>query len=244
MKEMTNTAPAPAAKPAANDEVGWGAVTATIAPTTTRPNRRGRETAMGGTAGIIGSVHCIIRVLMKEEGMKKLGIAGTAGLAAVGFLLLTGAAAASDNAPEAKATIESKSGSHVTGKAVFTQLPSGAVRVEVWIEGAPPGTHGLHIHEKGDCSAPDGTSAGGHFNPAGNPHAGPSAPAHHNGDLGNIEIGADGKGHLEITTNMLSVKPGPNSVVGRSIIFHEKADDLKTQPTGAAGGRLGCGVIR
>jgi Cu-Zn family superoxide dismutase len=181
---------------------------------------------------------------MKEEEMKKPGIVGVAGLAAAALLCLTGAATASDNAPEARATIESKSGSHVTGKAVFTQLPSGAVRVEVWIEGAPAGTHGLHIHEKGDCSAPDGSSAGGHFNPAGNPHAGPAAPAHHNGDLGNIEIGADGKGHLELVTEMLTVKPGPNSVVGRSIIFHEKVDDLKTQPTGNAGGRLGCGVIQ
>jgi Cu-Zn family superoxide dismutase len=178
---------------------------------------------------------------MKEEGMKKLGIS-TAFVA--GALLWLAGTPVRGATPEAKATIEPKSGSHVTGKAVFTQLPSGGVRVEVWIEGAPPGTHGLHIHEKGDCSAPDGTSAGGHFNPAGNPHAGPSAPAHHNGDLGNIEIGADGKGHLEITSDMLTVAPGPNSVVGRSIIFHEKADDLKTQPTGAAGGRLGCGVIQ
>jgi Cu-Zn family superoxide dismutase len=243
MKEMTKTEPAPAANPAAKDEVGWGAVTATTAPTTTRPRRSGRETAIGGTAGIIGSVPCIIRVLMKEEGMKK-SVSTAAVLAAGALLWLTGAPAPADSAPQARATIESKSGSHVTGKAVFTQLPSGAVRVEVWIEGAPPGTHGLHVHEKGDCSAPDGTSAGGHFNPAGNPHAGPSAPSHHNGDLGNIEIGADGKGHLEATTDMLTVAPGPNSVVGRSIIFHEKADDLKTQPTGAAGGRLGCGVIQ
>ena len=84
-----------------------------------------------------------------------------------------------------------------------------ASKVEVWIENATPGTHGLHIHEKGDCSAPDATSAGGHFNAAGNPHAGPTDAAHHNGDLGNIEIGADGKGHLEITSDLLTVKPGP-----------------------------------
>jgi Cu-Zn family superoxide dismutase len=242
-KEITKTAPAPTANPAANAEVGWGAATATIAPTATRPNRRGRETAMGGTAGIIGCGAGIMAVLMKERDMKKPGILGSVALAAVA-LLVWAYATASETAPGAKTSIESRSGSKVTGKAVFTELPSGGTKVEVWIENATPGTHGLHLHEKGDCSAPDATSAGGHFNAAGNPHAGPADKAHHNGDLGNIEIGADGKGHLEITSDMLTVKPGPNSVVGKSVVFHEKADDLKTQPTGNAGGRFGCGVIQ
>jgi Cu-Zn family superoxide dismutase len=112
------------------------------------------------------------------------------------------------------------------------------------IQKAPPGTHGLHLHEKGDCSAADATSAGGHFNPTSMPHAGPMDAQHHAGDLGNIEIKADGTGHLEIFSEMLTVSAGPNSVVGRSVVFHEKADDLKTQPTGNAGGRLGCGVIQ
>jgi Cu-Zn family superoxide dismutase len=66
----------------------------------------------------------------------------------------------------------------------------------------------------------------------------------HAGDLGNIEIKADGTGDLDMTDDMLTVKPGPNSVVGRSVIFHEKLDDLTTQPTGNAGGRFGCGVIQ
>ena len=127
---------------------------------------------------------------------------------------------------------------------MFTELPSGGVKVEVWVENATPGTHGLHIHEKGDCSAADASSAGPHFNAAGNPHAAPTDKARHNGDLGNIEIGADGKGHLEITSDMLTVKPGANSVVGKSVVFHEKADDLKSQPAGSAGGRFGCGVVQ
>jgi len=157
---------------------------------------------------------------------------------------LGGAAAVSAAAGDkATATIESKSGSKVTGKAEFTELASGGTKVEVWIENATPGTHGLHIHEKGDCSAPDGSSAGGHFNAAGNPHAAPADKARHNGDLGNIEVGTDGKGHLEITSDLLTVSPGPDSVVGKSVIFHEKADDLKTQPTGNAGARYGCGII-
>ena len=177
--------------------------------------------------------------------MKRLGIVGAATLSAVSVAVLAAFAAPPDPpAATAKATIESRSGSKVTGKAVFTELPSGGTKVEVWIENAVPGSHGLHIHEKGDCSAPDGASAGGHFNAAGNPHAAPSEHARHNGDLGNIEIGADGKGHLELTSDMLTVKPGPNSVVGKAVIFHEKADDLKTQPTGAAGARFGCGVVQ
>ncbi len=177
--------------------------------------------------------------------MKKLGFLAGAALAA-GALVVSCSSTASSSAPPpmAKATIESKSGSRVTGHAVFTELASGGVKAEIWIENATPGTHGLHIHEKGDCSAPDGTSAGGHFNAAGNPHAAPTDAKHHNGDLGNIEVGADGKGHLVITSDLLTVKPGPNSVVGRAVVFHEKADDLKTQPTGNAGGRFGCGVVQ
>ncbi len=153
------------------------------------------------------------------------------------------ACASSKPDPTALAVIESRSGSSVTGKAVFTQLASGETKAEVWISNATPGMHGLHIHEKGDCSAPDATSAGGHFNAAGHPHAAPTDSARHNGDFGNIEIGADGKGHMVITTDMLTVMPGPNCVVGRSVVFHEKADDLTTQPTGAAGARYGCGVV-
>jgi superoxide dismutase, Cu-Zn family len=156
---------------------------------------------------------------------------------------LAGPATAAD-ASKAQTAIESKSGSKVTGKAVFTELPSGGTKIEIWIENATPGTHGIHLHEKGDCSAPDASSAGSHFNPSGHPHAGPADAKHHNGDWGNITIGADGKGHLELTSDMLTVKPGPNSVVGKAVVFHEKADDLKSQPTGDAGGRYGCGVVQ
>jgi len=153
------------------------------------------------------------------------------------------ACASSKPDPTALAIIEPKSGSNVSGKVIFTQLSSGETRVEATIQNATPGRHGFHLHEKGDCSAADATSAGGHFNAAGNPHAGPADPARHNGDFGNIEIGADGKGKMTMTTNMLTVLPGPNSVVGKAVIFHDKEDDLKTQPTGNAGARFGCGVV-
>ncbi len=153
-------------------------------------------------------------------------------------------AAGSSEGPSAKATLESKSGSTVTGTATFTELGSGGVRARIHVENAPPGTHGLHLHEKGDCSDPEAKSAGGHFNPGGMPHAGPMADKRHAGDLGNIEIGANGKGDLDVRSDLLTVKAGPNSVVGRAVVFHEKADDLATQPTGNAGGRLACGVIQ
>ena len=165
--------------------------------------------------------------------------------AAVLAAVIAGAWACASRPPDqtALAIIEPRSGSTVAGKVIFTQLSNGKTRAEVTITGATPGSHGLHIHEKGDCSAPDAASAGGHFNAAGNPHAGPTDVQRHNGDLGNIEIGSDGKGSLTIETDMLTVDPGPNCVIGKAVIFHEKADDLKTQPTGAAGARFGCGVV-
>ena len=168
------------------------------------------------------------------------------GFAAACALLLTGAASSpkAPEGPQAKASIEARSGSTVTGTATFTELAAGGVAVRVHIEKAPAGAHGLHIHEKGDCSDPEAKSAGGHFNPAGMPHAGPKDAMRHAGDLGNIEIKADGNGDLDIVSDMLTVKPGPNSVIGRSVVFHEKADDMTTQPTGNAGGRWGCGVIQ
>lgn len=175
---------------------------------------------------------------MASQSKLRLTLAAAAGLALVAY-----GALAQKSEPGAKATLEAKSGSTVGGWATFTEVPGG-VKVVVHVEKAPPGTHGLHIHEKGDCSDPEAKAAGGHFNPTAMDHAGPMDEKHHAGDLGNIEVKADGTGHLEITSKMLTVKEGPNSVVGRSVIFHEKADDLKTQPTGNAGGRLACGVIK
>jgi superoxide dismutase, Cu-Zn family len=179
--------------------------------------------------------------------MRRIGSLAAGAGAALVLVALGACGSAKSAAPSgatAQALIEPRSGSKVTGKATFTDLASGGTKVEVWVENATPGTHGIHLHEKGDCSAPDASSAGPHFNPAGNPHAGPMDAKHHNGDWGNITVGADGKGHLEETTDMLTVKAGPNSVVGKAVVFHEKADDLKSQPSGDAGGRFGCGVVK
>lgn len=131
----------------------------------------------------------------------------------------------------------------VDAGAVLFELGADGVRITAHIVGAPPGVHGLHVHELGDCSAEDFTSAGGHFNPTDAPHGSPEDAERHAGDLGNIVIGADGSGHLELVSTMLSIDEGDNAVVGRGVILHAKEDDLKSQPTGAAGARLACGVV-
>lgn len=161
------------------------------------------------------------------------------------------AAAAVDTPPPAAAPaprsievpLEAKSGSKLAGKAVLTET-EGGVHVVLTVEGIEPGDHGTHVHEKGDCSAADGASAGGHFNPQTHDHGLPGAPKRHLGDLGNITIGKDGKGSLDITAPGANLKPtDAASFVGRSIIVHAKKDD-GGQPTGNAGGRIGCGVIK
>ncbi|HYQ17791.1 MAG TPA: superoxide dismutase family protein [Polyangiaceae bacterium] len=139
--------------------------------------------------------------------------------------------------------IEAKSGSKLSGKATLTET-EGGVHVLLSLEGVEPGEHGAHVHEKGDCSAADGASAGGHFNPQSKDHGLPGAEKRHLGDLGNITISKDGKGSLDITAPGANLKPNdPASFVGRSIIVHAKKDD-GGQPTGNAGGRVGCGVIK
>ena len=143
----------------------------------------------------------------------------------------------------AAATLEARSDSHLTGKASFTES-EGGVLVELEVHHAPPGWHAVHVHEKGDCSAPDASSAGGHFNPATKNHGSPHAPEHHAGDLGNMWVDEHGDGHHVLLMPDLTVADGPTSVRGRAIIVHAGVDDLVTQPTGNAGGRIGCGVIQ
>lgn len=139
--------------------------------------------------------------------------------------------------------IEAKSGSKLSGKAVLTET-EGGVHVVLTVEGIDAGDHGAHVHEKGDCSSPDGKSAGGHFNPQAKDHGLPGTDKRHLGDLGNITIGKDGKGTLDITAPGANLKEGDaQSFVGRAIIVHAKKDD-GGQPVGNAGDRLGCGVIK
>jgi superoxide dismutase, Cu-Zn family len=142
-----------------------------------------------------------------------------------------------------EAPMEAKSGSKLSGKAMLTET-EGGVHVVLTLEGVEPGEHGAHVHEKGDCSAADGASAGGHFNPQSKDHGLPGAEKRHLGDLGNITIGKDGKGTLDITAPGANLKAtDAASFVGRAIIVHAKKDD-GGQPTGNAGGRIGCAVIK
>jgi Cu-Zn family superoxide dismutase len=145
--------------------------------------------------------------------------------------------------PRASARIEGRSGSSLTGTASFSEQ-SGGVLVELSVTNAPPGWHAVHVHEKGDCSAADGSSAGTHFNPAGHKHGSPHAAEHHAGDLGNMWVDEHGNGRHVLLMPVLAVTDGPNSVRGRALIVHAAADDLVTDPTGNAGGRIGCGVIQ
>jgi|SRR5579862_4327349 len=131
----------------------------------------------------------------------------------------------------------------VKGTVTFEEK-DGKVVVTANISGLTAGDHGFHIHEKGDCSAPDATSAGGHFNPSGHPHGAPDATAHHEGDLGNLTAGADGNANKSITLDDVAIGDGsPKDIVGKGFIIHDKADDFTTQPTGNAGARIACGVI-
>jgi Cu-Zn family superoxide dismutase len=145
---------------------------------------------------------------------------------------------------QAVAELKPTEGNNVTGKVTFISQ-NGALRVVADIEGLAPGKHGFHIHEIGDCSAPDASSAGGHFNPGKAPHGAPENPPaqRHAGDLGNLEANADGKAHYEMLDQVLALG-GPNSIVGKSVIVHAQPDDLSTQPVGNAGPRLACGVIQ
>jgi Cu-Zn family superoxide dismutase len=132
-------------------------------------------------------------------------------------------------------------GNKVSGTVTFTKVSDG-VRVVADIQGLSKGKHGFHIHEFGDCSAPDATSAGGHFNPEKHNHGAPADMNRHAGDMGNIEADDSGHGHLDYVDKTMKLE-GENSIVGKSMILHANEDDLKTQPTGNAGARIACGVI-
>ena len=140
---------------------------------------------------------------------------------------------------KATCKLEPKSGSKVTGTVTFTKSGDD-VQVVADITGLTPGKHGFHIHEKGDCSAPDAASAGPHFNPAQHKHGGVTGERH-DGDLGNLEADASGKAHLDWKGKMSLT--GANSIIGKSVVVHEKEDDLKTDPSGNSGARQACGAI-
>ena len=144
-------------------------------------------------------------------------------------------------AQSATAVLAPTEGNQAQGSVHFTQERNG-VRVVAHLSGLTPGKHGFHIHEHGDCSAPDAGSAGDHYNPTAMPHGGPDSAQHHLGDLGNLEANNRGEAQLDRVFPYLSLE-GQHSIIGRALIVHGGADDLTSQPSGNAGARVACGVI-
>lgn len=141
--------------------------------------------------------------------------------------------------------LEPKSDSQVSGNAYFKEA-NGVVTMTTMLNGLSEGTHAIHIHEKSDCSAADGTSSGGHWNPTAQPHGAWNSPeGFHKGDIGNFEASADGKGTIAFATDQWCIGCGDvtKDIIGKAIIVHQGKDDFITQPTGNAGGRVSCGGI-
>ena len=158
--------------------------------------------------------------------------------------LLAGCQSTPEQPLRATAALQATQGSKAFGEATFEEV-DGKVRVIVFTQGlVPDREHGFHIHEAGDCSSGDGMSTKGHFNPHGKPHGPPSTAERHAGDLPALKAGKDGRAKLDATVDLITVRPGPASVVGRGLIIHADPDDYKTQPTGNAGARIACGVIK
>ena len=139
----------------------------------------------------------------------------------------------------------SKSGTQTQGTAKFSQK-MGKVSMDLNAYKLTPGVHAVHIHEFGDCSAPDASSAGGHWNPTTEQHAKWAAGEHHMGDIGNLIADQSGTGRILFSTDKwcLNCSDPRKNIKGKSIVIHEKADDFRTQPTGNAGGRVGCIEIK
>lgn len=144
----------------------------------------------------------------------------------------------------AVANLQPTKGNAANGQVIFEQKGSG-VLVAAEVSGLKPNAeHGFHIHEKGDCSAPDATSAGGHFNPSGKSHGAHHSGQAHAGDMPNLRSDMYGAARLSAQLPNVTLNPGENNIVGKAVIVHAMPDDYKTQPTGNAGARLACGVIK
>jgi Cu-Zn family superoxide dismutase len=173
--------------------------------------------------------------------MNQPRIALTAAFAALA--LTTACASLQDAGPTAKVQLESRSSSTVTGTLTLQQKADG-VRISGEVRGfSPASAHGFHVHEKGDCSAADASSAGPHFNPLGSPHGKMGAAPHHAGDMPNIVADNRGAAQVDVLVPGATLTPGPASIAGRAIVVHRDPDDYATQPAGNAGPRLACGVI-
>jgi Cu-Zn family superoxide dismutase len=165
--------------------------------------------------------------------------------AATAAVVLLGACASVPTEPlRATAQLQPTKGNKTFGEATFDHV-GDKVHVVIYVQGLKPGQeHGLHIHEVGDCGSGDGMSTKGHFNPFGKPHAHAGTPERHAGDLPALKAGKDGRAKVDVMLDIITVAPGLASIVGRGLIVHADPDDYTTQPTGNAGARIACGVIR
>ncbi len=159
-------------------------------------------------------------------------------------LAIAGCATAPVEPLRATTQLQPTKGNKTFGEATFEEV-NGKVHVVIYVQGLKPGAeHGLHIHEVGDCSSGDGMSTKGHFNPLGMPHANHASAQRHAGDLPSLKADKSGRGKVDAMIDVIVVAPGATSIVGRGLIVHADPDDFKTQPTGNAGARIACGVIR
>jgi Cu-Zn family superoxide dismutase len=159
-------------------------------------------------------------------------------------LALTGCQTIPADAPGASADLQPTGRNKATGTVHFYQM-GNRVRVIARVAGLVPGReHGFHIHEVGDCGSGDGMSTKGHFNPLRKQHAHFGTPERHAGDLPPLKGDGSGVGSLEADLDVITVTPGPTSIIGRGLIVHADPDDYQTQPTGNAGARIACAVIR
>jgi Cu-Zn family superoxide dismutase len=152
--------------------------------------------------------------------------------------------AADEEGPKAAYTVLKDAEGEELGTVKFMKIDEG-IKVSAKLEGLSEGKHGFHVHENGKCEAPDFKSAGGHFAPNKSPHGAPDhdPPKRHTGDLGNVEANADGVATYERIDKVLAFS-GTNNILGKAVILHKGTDDLKSQPSGAAGPRRACGVIQ
>ena len=164
--------------------------------------------------------------------------------AAAAAVLLAACQTMPPEAPRATAQLQPTKGNKTFGEADFEQV-GDKVRVVVFVQGLKPGQeHGLHIHEVGDCSSGDGMSTKGHFNPFGKPHGHHGGAERHAGDLPALKANKEGRANVQVDLDIITLTPGPANIVGRGLVVHADPDDYKTQPTGNAGARIACGVIR
>jgi len=164
--------------------------------------------------------------------------------AAAATVLLAACQSMSPEPLRATAQLQPTKGNKTFGEATFEQV-GDKVRVVIFVQGLKPGQeHGLHIHEAGDCSSGDGMSAKGHFNPFGKPHGHHGSGERHAGDLPSLKANKEGRANVQVDLDIITVAPGPASIIGRGLIVHADPDDYKTQPTGNAGARIACGVIQ